>query len=125
MNGDQEQVLLVHKMKIGTIYKLIFIGLVVPAIPLGVVSGVCAFLGSDSVKWNNESIHGIGALFAGPAIGVFIALLIAGMLGSVTSLGLWLFSLARPISIRFVPTFQLIERVQSMLLNLLNLDFNA
>jgi hypothetical protein len=115
MNGDQEQVLLVRKMRAGTIYKLLFIGLVVTLIPFGVVIGISGFFGSDSVKWNNEPIHGVAALFAGPALGVFIAIIFTGILGSLTSLGLWLFSKAHPISIRFVPSQSISSHAQQVI----------
>ena len=102
MSAEIEQVLVVRKVKAASIYKLLLCGLLIVFVPLGVVFGISAFFGADTVKWNNQPIHGAAALFAGSALSVFIALLFTGFLGTLTSLGLWLFSRFRTISIRVV-----------------------
>lgn len=102
MNAEIEQVLLVRKVKAASIYKLLLCGLLVVLVPLGVVFGIAGLFGADTVKWNNQPIHGAAALFAGPAISVFGALLFTGFLGTLTNFGLWLLSRFRVISIRVV-----------------------
>jgi hypothetical protein len=102
MSAEIEQVLVVRKVKAASIYKLLLCGLLIVFVPLGVVFGISAFFGADTVKWNNQPIHGAAALFAGPALSLFIALLFTGFLGTLTSLGLWLFFRFRTISIRVV-----------------------
>lgn len=103
MEAESEQVLTVRKVRAGTIYKLLFVGLLISFIPLGVFFGITALFGADTVTWNGEHIHGVVALFAGPAISIFVALCFTGFLGSLTSLGLWVFSKVRPIQLRVVP----------------------
>lgn len=102
MSVEIEQVLVVRKIKAASIYKLLLCGLLIVFIPLGVVFGIAGLFGADTVKWNNQPIHGAAALFVGPALSVFIALLFTGFLGTLTSLGLWLLSRFRTIRIRVV-----------------------
>ena len=102
MSAEIEQVLVIRKVKAASIYKLLLFGLLIAFIPFGVVSGIAGLFGAETVKWNNQPLHGVAALFAGPAISVFIALLFTGFLGTITSLGLWLLSRFRTISIRVV-----------------------
>src|SRR5947209_6194290 len=103
MSAEKEQVLLVRKVRAATVFKLLLFGLVISFIPLGIIFGISGFFGSDSVKWNNEPIHGVAALLAGPVISVFVAVMFTGFLGALSCLGLWLLSFVQPISIRFVP----------------------
>lgn len=102
MNAQSEQVLLVQKIKAASMYKLLFVGLILSLVPLGIVFGVMGFYGADTVTWNNEPVHGTAAIFAGPAIGVFVTLMFTGMFGTLANLGLWILSRFRPISIRVV-----------------------
>jgi dolichyl-phosphate-mannose--protein O-mannosyl transferase len=102
MNTVVEQVLVVRKVKAASIYKLLFCGLLCSLIPLGVLFGISGFFGADTVKWNNQPIHGAAALFAGPVLSVFVALFFTGFLGTLTCLGLWLLSRFRTLSIRVV-----------------------
>lgn len=103
MSAEIVQELEVRQVKTASIYKLLLLGLLVAFVPLGLMFGVAGLFGADTVKWNNQPIHGVAALFAGPALSVFIALLFTSFLGTFTSLGLWLFSRFRTISIRVVP----------------------
>jgi hypothetical protein len=103
MSAEAEQVIIVRKVRAATVLKLLLFGLVISFVPLGVAFGVAGYFGADTVKWNNQPVHGVPALFAGPAVSLFVALLFTGFLGALSCLGLWLLSFVRPISIRFVP----------------------
>lgn len=102
MSAEIEQVLVVRKVKAASIYKLLLCGLLIAFVPLGLVFGISGLFGADTVKWNSQPIHGVAALFVGPTLSVFIALLFTGFLGTLTSLGLWLFSRFHTISIRVI-----------------------
>lgn len=102
MSAEIVQVLLVRKVKAASIYKLLLSGLLIVLVPPGVVFGIAGLFGADTVKWNNQAIHGVAALFAGPVLSVFIALLFTCVLGTLTSFGLWLLSRFRAISIQVV-----------------------
>ena len=89
----------VKRLSVGSIYKLMFIGLTSSLIPLGLVFGVLALLGANTVRWNNEPLHGFSGLFAGPLLGVAIAFFLSAFLGTASALGLWLYSKFRPLSL--------------------------
>ncbi len=59
---------MVRKIKAASIYKLLLCGLLMVFMPLGLVFGVLGLMGADTVKWSNQAIHGVAALFAGPAL---------------------------------------------------------
>jgi hypothetical protein len=103
MRAEIEQEITVRKVRTVTIFKLLLFGLAISLVPLGVAFGIAGYFGADTVKWNSQPVHGISALFAGPAISLFLALMFTGFLGSLSCLGLWLLSLVRPINIKFVP----------------------
>ena len=102
MNAEIEQVLVIRKVKAASIYKLLLCGLLIAHIPLGVVFGISGLFGADTVKWNGQAVHGIAALFVGPALSAFIAVFFAGFLGTLTNLGLWLLSRFHTMTIRVV-----------------------
>jgi hypothetical protein len=102
MNAETEQVMEIRKIRASSIYKLLLCGLLVACIPLGLLFGIAGFFGADTVKWNDQPVHGAAALWAGPALLAFIALVLTGFLGTLTSLGLWLLSRFRTLSIRVV-----------------------
>ena len=89
----------VKRLSAGSIYKLAFIGVTTTFIPLGLVFGVLALLGANTVQWNNEPLHGVSGLFAGPVFGVIMALFLSAFLGTASALGLWLYSKFRPLSL--------------------------
>lgn len=109
MSAEIEQVLVVRKVRAASIYKLFFLGLLISFVPLGLVFGILGFFGADTVKWNEQPIHGATALIAGPAMAIFIALIFTGFIGSLTCLGLWLLSRIRSLSIRVVVAQQGIQ----------------
>ena len=87
------------RISTGTIYKLWFFGLLASMVPLGLLGGVLAAFGFNTVTWNGQPLHGVPGLIAGPFIGVFISVFITVIFGSASACGLWLFSKFRPISI--------------------------
>lgn len=103
MSEEIEQVLVVRKIKARSIYKLLLCGLLAVLVPLGLVFGIAGLFGADTVKWNNQPVHGAAALFVAPALSLFITLFFTVFVGTLASLGLWLLSRFRPISIRVVP----------------------
>jgi uncharacterized membrane protein YgaE (UPF0421/DUF939 family) len=89
----------VQRLSVGTVYKLWFIGLLVGMAPLGVLSGVLALFGFNTVRWNGQSLHSVFGLIAGPFVGIFVALLFTAILGSVAAFGLWLYSKFHPLTL--------------------------
>lgn len=97
-----EQQFTVRTVRAGTIYKLLLLGLLLSMVPLSTLMGIAALFGADTVKWNGEPLHGWLGLLASPFLGIFIALLFTGFVGTLTCLGLWLLSWFRPIKLRVV-----------------------
>ncbi len=92
----------VKKVSTGTVYKLFAIGLSVGFVPLFLFFGVFGAMGYEVLTWNEQPVTGIKAIFLSPFMGVFMALMFTGMLGTVCVFGLWLFSLFRPMSVSLV-----------------------
>ncbi len=87
------------RISTGTIYKLWFIGLSASLLPFGIIFGVLAMFGYNTVTWNGQPVHGLAGLIGGPIIGALVAVLFTALLGSAAAFGLWLFSKFKPISI--------------------------
>lgn len=89
----------IKRLSVASVYKLFAIGLTCGFVPLGVVFGVLAFFGAKTVTWNGDNLTGFSGLLVGPALSVMIAFLFTLVAGSACALGLWLFSLVRPVEI--------------------------
>lgn len=87
------------RISTGTVYKLWFVGLLTVMLPFGTLAGVLAAFGFNTVTWNGQLLHGFSGLVGGTFIGVFFPVLATSIFGSVSALGLWLFSKFRPISV--------------------------
>lgn len=92
----------VKKISAGTIFKLIATGLTVGFLPIFIICGIMGAFGMDSLTWNEQPVTGIKALFIGPLMAVFMALMFTLIIGSVTVFGLWIFSFFKPVNIEFV-----------------------
>jgi hypothetical protein len=91
----------VKRIGVGSLYKLFAIGLGCGMLPLGLLLGVLAFFGANTVAWNGQQLRGAAGLVGGPLIGLFLTVLFTVLIGSICALGLWLFSLVRPLQITF------------------------
>jgi hypothetical protein len=89
----------VRRLSVGSVYKLWFVGLSASLIPLGLLFGVLAACGFNTVTWSGQHVHGSAGLIEGPLMGVFMALMFTALLGSAAALGLWLYSKFRPITL--------------------------
>ena len=89
-----------RRLSIGSVYKLWFIGLSMSLVPLGILFGVLALFGLNTVTWNQQPVHGIAGLAGGLLIGVFLALLFTAILGTAAALGLWLYSKFRLLALQ-------------------------
>lgn len=89
-----------HRLSVGSVYKLWLIGLSASMVPLGVLFGIFAMFGFNTVTWNQQPLHGVAGLIGGPLIGISGSLLFTVILGSAAALGLWLYSKFRPITLR-------------------------
>lgn len=94
--------LIVCRLSTGSIYKLIFIGLMTAMLPLGLLMGVLAWTGYDTVSWQGLPVAGPLSVVVGLFAGLWVALTFTVMMGSLTAFGLWLYSRFRPIHLLIV-----------------------
>jgi len=90
----------IRRLSFPSVYKLVFIGLAFSLVPFCLASGIFAFFGAKTLEWNKEYLTGAAGLVAAPFIGVFITLVCTAILGSLTAIGLWIYSKVRVL--RFV-----------------------
>jgi len=58
-----------------------FVGLAASLVPLGILLGILAASGFDTVHWNGEALHGVAGLVTGPLLGLLSALMFSVFLG--------------------------------------------
>lgn len=101
-----EQTITVQKVRMGSIFKLLFIGLTTWLLPLCIALGIAAYFGADTVTWNKQHLYGLQAVMLSPVIGLMAASLFTLITGSLVCLGLWAYSFARPLTLRIVVSEQ-------------------
>ncbi|MGI0133408.1 MAG: hypothetical protein ACREBW_00405, partial [Candidatus Micrarchaeaceae archaeon] len=84
-----ERSVVAHKLHGTTLYKLLLLGLAISLFLLGIVFGVAAMFGADTVTWNHEHLHGFTGLIASVLMSEFLALMFTGIVGSLAVFGLW------------------------------------
>lgn len=87
------------RLYVGSVYKLVFIGLVFSLLPLCVVFGVLAGFGFNTVQWNGRQVYGVMGFVLGPVVGILMTGFLTVALGTACVFGLWLFSKFRPLSL--------------------------
>ncbi|TNH03306.1 hypothetical protein FHQ26_03535 [Testudinibacter sp. TR-2022] len=98
--------IMVKKLTTGTIYKLVFIGLLVGFLPLSLVFGIVGYFDLADVMWNQQPVNGIAVFYIVPVILFLVALTWTLLAGSVMALGLWIYSKFKPITLHFSETAQ-------------------
>ncbi len=94
----------IKRLTIGTLFKLVALGTLIPIVALCLLCGLLALGGMETVQVNGNAVTGAGGLLAA-AIMAPIFWLVITVLGWLSLfVGLWLFSLVRPIQISFVPS---------------------
>ena len=94
----------IHRIAVGTVFKLIGVGLFFSLFPFTILMGCTAALGMNTLAWNNQPLHGWVALVASPFIGLFLTAIFTMFLGCAVAFGLWVYSLFGPYSISYKPT---------------------
>lgn len=93
--------LTVRQLSTGSIYKLIAWGTVCSLVPLMTLMGLLSTFGWGSVKMNGHALTGLSGLLLSPVVGLMMAMLLTALLGSLVALGLWLYSLMRPLQLSY------------------------
>jgi len=102
MDTENRAVTDMKRIKARSIYRLLLIGLSIPMGVLGFIFGLFGCFGYDTVSWNQQYIHGLLALPVGIFIGIFMSLLMTAVIGSLSGLGLWIYSRFRPLEVKVI-----------------------
>jgi len=95
-----ERTLSIRRFRTGSIFRIVAAGCFFCLVPLCILMGILALFGLDTLSWNNQPIHGWRGFFAAPFIGLFVAAVFTAFGGVGLSVGLWLYSKFRPLSLR-------------------------
>jgi hypothetical protein len=87
------------RLYVGSVYKLIFIGLVFFFVPLSILFGLLALIGWNTVQWNGQQLYGLAGLLVSPLIGAVVVGFFTVFLGTACVAGLWLYSKFKPLSL--------------------------
>ncbi len=91
----------VRQLSTSSVYKLVACGTVCSLVPLMTLMGVLSTFGMGAVKMNGHALTGWSGLLLSPLVGLMMALLLTAFFGSLVALGLWLYSLVRPIQLSY------------------------
>jgi hypothetical protein len=97
-----ERTLVIRRLSTGTVFRIVAAGSFLSLVPLAIFFGVLAIFGLNTVKWNNQPIHGLAALLVSPLLGVMTAAFFTAFGGVALAFGLWLYSKFRPLRLRIV-----------------------
>jgi len=75
-----------------SILKLLFIGLLIPLFLFGLVCGMTAFFGYDTVTLNGANVYGFKGLATGMILGIILPTAFALLFSLIMGLGLWVYS---------------------------------
>ena len=89
----------VLRISAGTLFKLAGLGLVLTLVPFALLMGCFAFFGASTVIWNQQPVTGVTGFVVSPFMGLLLAAIFTMLLGSCMTLGLWLYSRFRPITL--------------------------
>lgn len=91
----------IARISMGSVFKLVGMGLLFSLFPFVLLMGVLAAFGYQTLHWNNQPVTGLGALLAAPLIGIFIVGVFTMFMGTAISLGIWVYSLMGPFTLSF------------------------
>jgi hypothetical protein len=92
----------ITRLTIGTIFKLVALGTLIPIVGFFLLCGLLALGGMQTVHVNGNAVTGAGGLLAAAIMAPIFWLILTVICWLSMFVGLWLFSLVRPIEISFV-----------------------
>lgn len=91
----------ISNLSLKSVFKLIAIGQYLAWIPFAILCAIGTFFGLGSIQWNGRVLEGLDALLISPVIGFIIATGVTLVVGTSTTVGLWLWFKLRPLNLRF------------------------
>ncbi len=82
----------IRRFSFGTVYKILAIASCFSMVPLSIIMGLFAFFGAETIVWNGQHLTGLMGLIASPFVGLMLALIFTGFLGTLFACGLWFYS---------------------------------
>lgn len=99
----RSEILIVQRLRAGSLFKILFIGNAVFFISFCTLMGILGLFGIETMKWNNHPLFGVAGLVASPFIGVFLTLFISTFLWVSTFIGLFVYSKFKFIELEYFP----------------------
>jgi len=96
------ETLQIQRFSFGTVYKILFLASTFSMVPLAILMGLFAFFGAETIVWNGQHLTGLMGLIASPFVGIMMALIFTGFLGTLFACGLWLYSKFRPLHLSYI-----------------------
>ena len=86
------EIIEIRRFSFASVYKILAIASGCSMVPLAVMMGLFAFFGAPTIVWNGQHLTGLMGLIASPFVGIMLALIFTGFLGTLFACGLWLYS---------------------------------
>ena len=93
--------LTIQQLTTATVFKLVAIGSLFSCVPVFFVMSLLSAMGNSTMQWNGQALTGIRALLLSPFIGLVVAFMTTVFVGTLLALGLWIFSLIRPVELQY------------------------
>lgn len=90
-----------RKLSTGSVFKLVALGSICALVPVFTLMGLMSLFGAGNMRWNGQALTGLPSLLASPFIGLLFSLFVTAMVGGMLALGLWLYSLVRPLQLEY------------------------
>lgn len=88
-----------HGLAAGSLFKLLFIGLLVPIFIFSLGCGIAAFFGHATVSFNGAYLFGFKGLIGGTVLGLVLPILMAAFLWCLIAFGIWVWTRVRTINL--------------------------
>ena len=102
MNAVQIRTIEIRKITAGTVYKLVSVGMLFAALPVGLPMGIMGAFGYDVILLNGEYVYGITAFITAPVLACLMSQVFTLFFGTFICLGLWIYSRIKRMNIRIV-----------------------
>ena len=89
------------KISKASVFKIYIIGLGLGLFVFFLIMGLSALFGSQTVKFNGESVTGFMGLVVALCMWPIFSVIFAGFMWLISILGLWVYSVFYPITISF------------------------
>ena len=75
--------------------------MLIPLFLFGLLCGIAALFGANTVTINDVNVYGIQGLLSGMVIGLLLPAIFALLFSLVLGIGLWVYSLFKTIAIKY------------------------